>query len=76
MGMGQLVVVNGVAQTRSRPEWSGPKETVCTPITASGPKPSVLRGTHWGHLLRGLALSQGKEGHCKLLVRSEAEMTD
>lgn len=52
MGMEQFVVVKITAQTRSYPEWSGPKETIWTLVTARSLKPSVSRGTHEGHLLK------------------------
>lgn len=62
MGMEQFVVVNGTAQTRSYPEWSGPKETVWTLVTARSLKPSVSRGTHEGHLLKAWHSLREKKG--------------
>lgn len=39
-------------------------------------KPGVPRGTHWGHLLRGLALSQRKEEPCGSLAESHVKTND
>ena len=41
-----------------------------------GTKPGVPRGTHWGHLLRGLALSQRKEEPCGSLAESHVKTND
>lgn len=78
MVMGQLVVIKGKT----------PDEVVPTVVWAKGDhmdfwlqppggtKPGVPRGTHWGHLLRGLALSQWKEEPCGSLAESHVKTND
>lgn len=53
----------GCERHRSYPEWSGPKETIWTLVTARSLKPSVSRGTHEGHLLKAWHSLREKKGN-------------